>query len=135
MILMQYWQYLVRFKSTHGMDKFYMLFEQHNEHRLFFSRIIYILYKHLFGEINFIGLIYIGNSLLIIAFMMCVSFIKKWLPDHWFIASFVLSLCFFDLTDWGAITTAMGSMQNFGIFFLFISSVKSIKKCLIRIPI
>ena len=115
--------FLCAWKNAHGIDKFYLLFLQQSEHRILSSRIIYVVYDSIMGNINFRSLIFIGNIQLLLTFLIFISFIKKCLPRHWVLASFVAGLCFFDLNNWENADFAMASMQNYGVVFLFSASM------------
>ena len=111
--------FMCRYKHAQGADKFFMLFEQMNEHRIFSSRVVYVLYDALAGGINFRNLIFIGNLELLLTFVILVAFIKKAIPRYWFVASLVAGITLFDLNNWENANFATGSIQNFGIIFLF----------------
>ena len=52
------------------MDKIKILFSQHNEHRIFTTRFLFLIYSKIFGNVNFTALSFIGNlSLLGICFL------------------------------------------------------------------
>lgn len=53
---------VIDWKKMGWVDRFFLLFRQHNEHRLFPSRILYISYYYLTGGINFNVLRFIGDS-------------------------------------------------------------------------
>ncbi len=111
--------FLCRYKQAHGAHRFFMLFEQMNEHRIFSSRVVYVLYDTITGGINFRNLIFIGNLELLLTFVILVAFIKKAVPQYWFVASLVTGMALFDLNNWENANFATGSIQNFGILFLF----------------
>jgi len=115
--------FLSKFETAHGLERMYLLISQHNEHRILSSRIVYVLYYHIFGNINFRSIIFIGNTQLFLVFIFAVIFIKKCLPGQWVIASFFTSLCLFDPNGWENADFAMGSMQNYGIIMLFTASL------------
>ncbi len=94
-----------------------------NEHRIFSSRVVYVLYDALTGGINFRNLIFLGNLELLIFFVILVAFIKKAIPQYWFVASLVTGIALFDLNSWENMNFATGSIQNFGILFLFTAAL------------
>src|ERR1039458_9187098 len=53
--------FLCNTKKTNGFDNLSLYLSQQNEHRILSSTIIFSLYDHIFGTINFRGLILIGN--------------------------------------------------------------------------
>src|ERR1017187_10328490 len=75
--------FLCHYKRAHGIDKFFMLFVQHGEHRILSSRIVYVLYDSIFGNINFRNIIFIGNAQLLFAYSILIIFIKKCLAKYW----------------------------------------------------
>jgi hypothetical protein len=114
--------FLLQFKVASFWDKLGLLFSQHNEHRIFTSRVVYVLYDALFGHINFRALTFIGDSQLLVTFFISIYFIRKCLPRYWSIAAFVWGLCLFDLNTYENSGVAMTSMANNGIvMFFFIS--------------
>ncbi len=120
--------FLMNFKKATGIDKFFLLFSQHNEHRILSSRLLYVLYYYIAGAINFKDIIFIGNAQLIVLYVIIVAFIKKCLPTHWFWPALITSLCLFDLNSWETSGFAMASMQNFGIILFFAASLYSYNK-------
>ncbi len=111
-------QFLVNFKVSSLGDKAALLFQQHNEHRILSSRIVYVIYYCVFGDINFRSLIFIADTQLVLTFFIAMSFIKTLLPDNWFLPALVLSVCLFDINNWENANFAMAGMQNYGIIFL-----------------
>lgn len=107
--------FLTKYKTLHGADKFWHLFVQHGEHRILSSRFVYVVYHQLFGSINFRHIILLGNLQLVAVYALCVYFIRKALPQHWFMASLVTSICLFDLNNWENADFAMACMQNYGV--------------------
>lgn len=115
--------FLLKYKTAHGVDKFWLLFSQHNEHRILSSRIVYVIYYNIFGNVNFRNVIFIGDAQVVFILIIIISFIRKLLPDYWFIPSLVTSFCLFDLNNWENANFAMASMQNYGVIFLFCLSL------------
>jgi hypothetical protein len=115
--------FLCRYRQVHGVQRFFLLFEQQNEHRIFSSRVVYVLYDAMTGGVNFRNLIFLGNLELLATFVLLVALIKKAVPRHWFVASLVAGISLFDLNNWENADFATGSIQNFGILFLFTASV------------
>lgn len=115
--------FLNEFKHASMFDKFILLFKQHNEHRILSSKLVYSIYYSLTGTINFRHIIFIGNLQLVGIYIIIGSFLKKLIPQHWLSALFVLGLCLFDLNSYENSDFAMAAMQNYGILFLFMSSI------------
>lgn len=116
-------EFLNHYQTANGKEKMRLLFTQHNEHRILFSRIIYVLYNYLPGQLNFKWIIYIGNAQHVLSFFVCLHFIRKLLKEKWFLSSFICSLCFFDLANWENAYSPMGSVANYSIVFLFFTSL------------
>ena len=116
-------KFLINFKKADFSDKLSLLFAQHNEHRIFASRVVYAVYYSVFGDINFRHLILLNVLTLILLFINICYFIRKCLPKDWYIAAFVFSLCLFDLNNFENAVFAMAGMQNYGIMLLFTSSL------------
>ena len=111
--------FLIQYKQTPGDDKLALLFGQHNEHRIFSSRLVYALYYQLTGSINFRHLIFIDAVWLVGLFLVMAGFIRRIVPQQWPIGVLVLSMCLFDLNNYENMNFAMAGMQNFAILLLF----------------
>jgi hypothetical protein len=115
--------FLLRYNVAPFKEKIWLLFDQHNEHRILLSRIIYVLYYDFFGNINFRALKFIADTQMIMIFLIMITLIKRLLPQNWLPAAFITSLCLFDLNNWENATFAMAAMQNFGIILLFCCAI------------
>jgi hypothetical protein len=115
--------FLNSYKNATISDKFLLLFSQHNEHRIFSSRLIYVFYKGLFGTINFRHIIFTNAAILLSTFGLLVFLLRQIIPSLWQVAALVLSICMFDLNNYENANFAMAGMQNYGIFLLFLSSM------------
>jgi len=115
--------YLIKFKSAPFTNRCYLLFSQHNEHRILSSNIFYSSYYLLFGNINFRNIIYFNTSILLAIFFLASYFIKKCLPKEWLIATFVFSLCLFDTNNYENADFAMAGMQNYSVILIFMGSL------------
>ncbi len=116
-------QFLNNFKTSSGVDRFMLMVAQHNEHRIFFSRVVYVVYYYIFGGINFRNLIFIGDIQLIFVLLITIHFIRKALPDNWRMASVLMSLFIFDISGSMNMTWAMAGIQNWGVVFFFFVSL------------
>ncbi|MBF0457965.1 MAG: hypothetical protein HQK99_08735 [Nitrospirae bacterium] len=99
-------------------DKIALIFSQHNEHRIVFTRLIVVAQYYLLNTVNFKVLIMIGNIGLIgILIVIFLSYNKRSLI--WFVpVVFIL----FEPQYFGAIFFAMGTIQNFYVLlFAFLS--------------
>jgi hypothetical protein len=111
--------FILDFRSASFSQKIALLFSQHNEHRIFHSRLIYVTYYMLFGEINFRHLILIGDLQLVIMFAISVYFIRKATRKYWNILALIWGLAIFDLNTYENGDVAMTAIQNYGIVMLF----------------
>lgn len=116
-------EFLCKFKTANVADKFSLMFSQHVEHRLFFSRIIYVLYNDVFGKVNFRDLIFIGNLELVGVFLLFIYFVKKAVPDYWSIIAIIGGFCLFDLSNYENADFAMCGICNYGAFLFFMLSL------------
>lgn len=103
-------------------DKFALLFSQHNEHRIFFCRVLGLVTYFLTGTINFKILILIGSISLIgigiISFFSTVLSKRKIKPVYFIPAIFLL----FQLRYLKTVFMATSSVSNLWVlFFAFLS--------------
>jgi len=115
--------FLTKFKNATGVDKIGLLFSQHGDHRIFHSRIVYVVYYFIFGKINFVHIIFLANVQLVVIFVILIHFIKKAIPKYWNIVSLVTGFCLFDLSSFENADFAMCGMQNYGVIMLFFISL------------
>ena len=115
--------FLNKFVPAGFNEKISLLFSQHNEHRIVFSRIVFVLYYKIFGGVNFRHLIFIANLELVTIFFILLYFIRKAIPKYWNIAGFILSLSLFDPGNFENADFAMAGIQNYGVIMLFLLSI------------
>lgn len=115
--------FLCNFKTADFSHKISLLFSQHNEHRILSSRIIYVIYYNIFGDIDFKSIIFLANLELLFIFFIAVYFIKRCLPKYWNIAAFILALGFFDINNYENGDFAMAGLQNYGVMLWFMASL------------
>ena len=104
-------------------NKIELLFSQHNEHRIFSSKIIYLLYYFLFHKINFLVIIILGNLQLLSIAGLLSYFSIKFLDKNWGIAMLIISICLFDPSNYDNNNFAMAGMQNYGVVLFFLASL------------
>lgn len=104
-------------------EKLALLFSQHNEHRILSSRLVYVLWHSLFGEIDFVKFIYIANFQLLVIAGLLIYFAKKFVPRYWGIMALLISFCVFDPSSYENSGFAMAGMQNYGVIMLFMLSL------------
>lgn len=110
-------------RAGDGATKLSLLMAQHNEHRIFTSRLMFVLYHKLFGEFNFRHIIFLNATVLIGLFGTLAHFIRRALPSKWHAAVLGLSLCLFGLNHFENMDFAMAGMQNYGVILLMVGSV------------
>lgn len=115
--------YLIEYKKASFYEKIGLLFSQHNEHRLLLSRIACNVYYYLFGCVNFRHLIIFNIVPILSIFLFLSAFIKKSIPNHWFLGVFALSICLFDLNNYENADFAMAGIQNYGVIAVFLASM------------
>ena len=116
-------RFLNNFKVASFTDKLTLLFEQHNEHRIFAQRLIVVIYYYIAGNINFINLILIANLQLVVIFVVCTIFIKRAIPKYWNVIAFMVGVCLFDMNNYDNADFAMCGIVNYGIIMLFLLSL------------
>jgi hypothetical protein len=101
-------------------DKFFYLFTPHNEYKLVFSNIVQIILLKLNGQINFVHLIFLGFSGLVLIVLFIYKYFKSLnLPVAYFLP---IPLIIFNLVQYNLSLWAMASMQSyFQYLFTFLS--------------
>lgn len=116
--------FLISFKkATSFSDKFALIFQQHNEHRIFSSRLMYAIYYSVTGTFNFRHIILLNGITIILVFTLITNFARKMLGKDWYWGALALSLCIFDLNNFENADFAMAGMQNYGVILLFLSAI------------
>jgi hypothetical protein len=103
------------------LEKISLIFSQHNEHRIVFDKLIFLISYYVFGSVNFEWLTIVGNSsLIILLLVILMAFLQnKPVSILYFIpvAYLLFHPLFFENSNW-----AMASLQNFYVLsFSFIS--------------
>ncbi|MBS1779272.1 MAG: hypothetical protein JST70_08095 [Bacteroidetes bacterium] len=115
--------FLSRYKNASFRDKIALFWEQTNEHRTVYSKMVYLIYYKLYGDVNFFDLIILNNLHWVAAFVMMVVFIRKMLPARWNIAAFVTAVAMFDINNYENSNAAMFGMVNYAQVFFFLLSL------------
>ena len=107
--------------SSSWFSKIQLLFKQHNEHRIFFTRVLSLLDYFIFGELNFVHLMFLGG-LGIYGILGLLAFTIRYSTQKYgvfiLISLFWLSFAFYENTFWG-----MASIQNFWIITWVLSAL------------
>ena len=112
-------QWLNIYVNTHGIGpKLKLLFAQHNEHRIVFSRIWTLLSYKLQGNVNFNFLSFVGDLSLI---GMGWIFFRKFRELRKSLFLFIpVTVILFNLTSWENMTFAMCALSNFVVHFFIL---------------
>lgn len=111
--------FLNNFREADFSQKIHLLFSQHNEHRIFASRLVYALYYILTGTANFKSFAIIANLQLTAAFLVFAYVIKQLGIKYWNVVALIAGFCIMDLSSYENGIMAMAGMQNFGVIALF----------------
>lgn len=91
------------------------LFLQHNEHRIVWTRLVAAGYYAIFGKINLVHLIYIGNLAVLLIFCLLLKIMSdRQLPSILFIP---VAYLLFNSLSWSNITWAMAILGNYYCMF------------------
>ncbi|HLZ86917.1 MAG TPA: hypothetical protein VKQ52_06755, partial [Puia sp.] len=115
-------QFLDQYVSTHSyFEKLRLIFAQHNEHRIVFSRVWTIISFKLQKQVNFNVLSLIGNLSLI---GMGLVFLRKFLRLNLSLVLFFPVTAFlFNLASWENMTFAMCALSNFVVHLFILLSL------------
>ncbi|MFN4146885.1 MAG: hypothetical protein ACK4GN_13755 [Runella sp.] len=94
-------------------SKIQELFRQHNEHRVVLTRLVAVLDYKIFGSLNYVHLMFMGNLALLVIWWFLTRFFKPLPGAVWYslpITAFWFSLAFWENTYWG-----MAAIQNFWV--------------------
>lgn len=115
--------YLIKWQDLSIKDKIAALFQQHNEHRILPSRLVFIAYYYLTGKINFTGIIYIGNLQLIVIWLLISYFAYRLMFSLFGFISMLAAMVIFDLSNFNNSHFAMAGVSNFGVILFFLLSI------------
>lgn len=114
--------FLNRFLSAGGLiDKAGIVFEQHNEHRLVFSRLVALIQYYLFGEADLRGLIIFGNLSLAGLFVSLALVYRQRLGRVLYLLP--ASLIIFNFGYYETVNWAMASVSNLYVLFFALLSL------------
>ncbi|SOD83121.1 hypothetical protein [Spirosoma fluviale] len=96
--------------------KIYQLFRQHNEHRIVYDRLITRLDYTLFGKLNFVHLMLIGNLSLVGLLLVFTAALRRSMPSQQTVLyALPVALLLFNLSQWENMFWGMASLQNFSV--------------------
>lgn len=114
-------EFLLQWNKTDSiLQKLQLLFSQHNEHRIAYTRFVILTIYGLTGQLNYLNMMWAGNLAMfgiLLVFYKAIFLEKPPLNRYLLYAIIPLSLVLFTLqhhenTFWG-----MASIQNFGVVF------------------
>ena len=108
-------------------DKFHLMLEQHNEHRIVFDRLVFLTNYVISGKINFIYLDAIGAVGLFFIFFLLVRIANKLRVSN--VSILVLAFLAFNLRQWGLISFAMASIQQYWQLLFALLSLYLLRTC------
>lgn len=115
--------FVMKFSKMDLSGKLGMLFAQYGEHRLLPSKLIYLSYYYLTGEMNFRILGIIGNMQLLVVAFVGIHFIKKLTPNFWKLPAIIWMLVVFDLNTYENACMCMNAVGNYGVCCYFFAAL------------
>jgi len=118
-------QFLDQYVSTHSwLEKLRLIFAQHNEHRIVFSRLWSIISFKIQHQVNFNVLSFIGNLSLV---GMGLIFLRKFLRLNLsLVLFFPVTVFLFNLASWENMTFAVCALANFVVHLFILLSLASL---------
>ena len=112
-------------------ERFKLLTTKHNEHLLLLNRLIALTQYSLIGEINVRQLVFVGNSFMLITFLLYVSQLpaSENRPFQLTLGALIL----FQPLAWHSGTWAMAALSNFGVWPLGLSALIAANHSRLRI--
>lgn len=110
-------------KAPDFSEKFRLLLSLHNEHRILFARLIFLADYYIRGQFNFLDVIFVNYSILVLIYFLCISFARRVLPGRGFWVPFVAGVCLFTINAYENCNFAMAGAQNFGVIMLFMAAI------------
>lgn len=101
--------------------KIYLLFKQHNEHRIVYDRIVTLLDYQLTGKLNFRHLMLIGNLSLVGLLALFVTILRR--EKRSVLYALPVSLLLFNLSQWENMYWGMAALQNFSVVLWVLGSL------------
>lgn len=102
------------------------IFQQHNEHRIATTKIIFYFYYLIFGDINFKWLILLGNLFQLLTFYLLISFFK--IENYKNFILLAISLIFFSFGSAESSLMAMAAISNYLVITLMVLAIYFVNK-------
>lgn len=114
--------FLVFYQAADSLsEKFALVFSQHNEHRIGYDRLVVLLQFWLTGEIDFVGMMVVGNLSLVGILWVFYRIFEQTGRSSWALVPvpyLLFSLALHENTFWG-----MAALQNFTVVFFVLLSI------------
>ena len=101
--------------------KVYLLFKQHNEHRIVYDRIVTLLDYQLTGKLNFRHLMLVGNLSLVGLLVLFVAILRR--ERRPVLYALPVALLLFNLSQWENMFWGMAALQNFSVVLWVLGSL------------
>ncbi len=113
--------FLNKFVTSNNLgEKIWILFSQHNEHRIFFNRVVELLQYYIMGKANFYVLSIIGNLGWVLSFFVIYKLYKKKFNNFKYLLP--ISIIFFSFLTHTLMSWSMASIQQYyQVLFLLLS--------------
>jgi hypothetical protein len=115
--------FVIKVSKADLWGKLGLIFGQFAEHRIVPSKLIYLGYYYLTGEINFRTIGIIGDLQLVVVAFAGLHFIRKFMPDSWKIPAIIWTLLVFDLNTYENASMCMYGVANYGVCCYFFAAL------------
>ncbi|HXB32907.1 MAG TPA: hypothetical protein VNV35_05785 [Puia sp.] len=116
-------EFVMKVSKADLWGKLGLIFGQYSEHRLVPSKLLYVAYYYLTGEINFRTIGIIGDLQLVMVAFAGLHFIRKFMPDSWKIPAIIWMLLVFDLNTYENADMCMNAVGNYGVCCYFFAAL------------
>ncbi|WP_234734130.1 hypothetical protein [Tellurirhabdus bombi] len=114
--------FLLNFREANTWtERFYQLFKQHNEHRIVYDRLVSGIDYLIFGKLNYIHLMVIGNLSLIGLLALFAKALRRAQVPLWM--ALPVALLLFNLAQWENMYWGMAALQNFTVILLIFATL------------
>ena len=105
--------------------KIYQLFKQHNEHRIVYDRVVSLIDYQLFGKLNYVHLMLIGNLSLVGLLLVFMAVLRRsgiGRAGQSVLYAVPVAFLLFNLSQWENMFWGMASLQNFSVVLWVIAA-------------
>ncbi|WP_461080760.1 hypothetical protein [Spirosoma flavus] len=107
-------------QETTFTGKIHQLFKQHNEHRIVYDRIVTLLDYWLFGKLNFVHLMVVGNLSLVGLLAVFIAVLNR--AGKSVLYAIPVAFLIFNLSHWENMYWGMAALQNFSVVLWIIAA-------------